>query len=77
MAGTVERAVSRTHGRRALGAVGVVLRTPSAGTAASGTRHPLVAAAMVLPLAVVLTVVFGGWEAVMTQASSVAGLLGR
>ncbi|MZE78850.1 hypothetical protein [Streptomyces xinghaiensis] len=77
MAGTVERVVSRTHGRRGLGAVGAVLRTPPADTAASGTRHPLVAAAMVLPLAVVLTVVFGGWEAVMTQASSVAGLLGR
>ncbi|MEU4687004.1 hypothetical protein [Streptomyces xinghaiensis] len=77
MAGTVGRVVSRTHGRRALGAVGAVLRTPPADTAASGTRHPLVAAAMVLPLAVVLTVVFGGWEAVMTQASSVAGLLGR
>ncbi|WP_030542041.1 hypothetical protein [Streptomyces albus] len=77
MAGTVERTVGRTQGRRALGAVGVPSRTPSAGTAGSGTRHPLVATAMVLPLAVLLTVVFGGWEAVMTQASSVAGLLGR
>ncbi|MFD9813649.1 hypothetical protein [Streptomyces sp. NPDC059080] len=43
----------------------------------SGTRHPLVAVAMALPLAVLLSVVFGGWEAVMTQASSVAVLLGR
>ncbi len=32
---------------------------------------------MVLPLAVLLAMVFGGWEAVMTQASSVAGMLGR
>ncbi|GAA3194710.1 MULTISPECIES: hypothetical protein [Streptomyces] len=43
----------------------------------SGTRHPLVAVAMVLPFAALLGVVFGGWEAVMTQASSVAVLLGR
>jgi hypothetical protein len=37
----------------------------------------LAAAAMVLPLAAVLSVVFGGWEAIVTQASSVAGMLGR
>ncbi|GAA2345353.1 hypothetical protein [Streptomyces cuspidosporus] len=43
----------------------------------SGTRHPLVAAAMVLPLATLLVIVFDGWEAVVTQASSVAGKLGR
>lgn len=42
-----------------------------------GTRHPLVAAAMVLPLAALLVVVFGGWEAVVTQASSVGVMLGR
>ncbi|MCW2871088.1 hypothetical protein [Actinacidiphila oryziradicis] len=41
------------------------------------TRHPLVAAAMAAPLAVLLAVVFGGWQAVVTQASSVAGLMGR
>ncbi|MCB5168980.1 hypothetical protein LG634_29735 [Streptomyces bambusae] len=40
-------------------------------------RHPLVAAAMVLPLATLLVVVFGGWEAVVTQASSVGVMLGR
>ncbi|MDT0410566.1 MULTISPECIES: hypothetical protein [Streptomyces] len=34
-------------------------------------RHPLVAAAIVLPLAALLVVVFGGWEAVVLQASSV------
>ncbi|WP_171170214.1 hypothetical protein [Streptomyces sp. I05A-00742] len=40
-------------------------------------RHPLVALAMVLPCAAVLAVAFGGWDAVVTQASSVAGMLGR
>ncbi len=40
-------------------------------------RHPLVALAMVLPLAIVLTVVFGGWDAVITHASSVAGMMGQ
>ncbi|UED83066.1 hypothetical protein [Streptomyces profundus] len=40
-------------------------------------RHPLVAAAMVLPLAFALAFVTGGIDAVITQASSVAGTLGR
>ncbi|WP_193318011.1 MULTISPECIES: hypothetical protein [Streptomyces] len=40
-------------------------------------RHPLVAAAMVLPLAFVLAFMTGGIDAVVTQASSVAGTLGR
>ncbi|MFF5446737.1 hypothetical protein [Streptomyces sp. NPDC012888] len=44
---------------------------------ASGKRHPLVAAAMVIPLATLLVVLFGGWEQVVTQASSVGALLGR
>ncbi|WP_199863602.1 MULTISPECIES: hypothetical protein [unclassified Streptomyces] len=43
----------------------------------SSRRHPLVATAMVLPLAALLVVVFGGWEAVVTQASSVGVMLGR
>ncbi|WP_183091236.1 hypothetical protein [Streptomyces radicis] len=47
------------------------------GTARPERRHPLVATAMVLPLALVLAVAIGGVEAVMTQASSVAGMLGR
>ncbi|MEV5239363.1 hypothetical protein AB0K89_09625 [Streptomyces cinnamoneus] len=47
------------------------------GERPSSTRHPLVAAAMVLPLAALLAVAFGGWDAVVTQASSVAGMLGR
>ncbi|MEU7136441.1 hypothetical protein [Streptomyces sp. NPDC046261] len=50
---------------------------PSPPSRASTTRHPLVAAAMVLPLAAFLAVVFGGWDAVVLQASSVAGMLGR
>lgn len=32
---------------------------------------------MVLPLAALLAYLFGGVEAVVTQASSVAGLMGR
>ncbi|WP_306320580.1 MULTISPECIES: hypothetical protein [unclassified Streptomyces] len=40
-------------------------------------RHPLVATAMVLPLAALLVVVFGGWDAMVTQASSVGVMLGR
>ncbi|MEV1010964.1 hypothetical protein [Streptomyces sp. NPDC049881] len=43
----------------------------------SARRHPLVATAMVLPLALALAVMTGGIDAVVTQASSVAGLLGR
>ncbi|GAA0464691.1 hypothetical protein ACFQ2B_26975 [Streptomyces stramineus] len=68
MADTVGRTAGRDRGHRAADAF---------ATAPSGTRHPLVAAAMVLPLAVLLAVVFGGWDAVVTQASSVAGMLGR
>ncbi|MER6916246.1 hypothetical protein ABT354_31650 [Streptomyces sp. NPDC000594] len=45
--------------------------------APSGRRHPLVATAMVLPLAALLVVAFGGWEAVVTHASSVGVMLGR
>lgn len=47
------------------------------GAVRSGTRHPLVAAAMALPPAVLLVFLFGGWQAVVSQASSVAGMLGR
>ena len=68
MADTVGRTVVRAHRRRALDAF---------GSPQTGTRHPLVAVAMVLPLAVLLSIAFGGWEAVVTQASSVAGMLGR
>ncbi|WP_165989994.1 hypothetical protein [Streptomyces sp. YIM 98790] len=50
--------------------------TRASGSAA-GRRHPLVALAMVLPCAFVLALMFGGVEAVITQTSSVAGVLGR
>lgn len=68
MADTATRTMIRTRGRKAQAAFGS--RQP-------GTRHPLVATAMVLPLAALLVVVFGGWEAVVTQASSVGVMLGR
>lgn len=67
MANTVSRTVRPARGRR----------IAAFGIRPSGTRHPLVAVAMVLPLAVLLAVGFGGWDAVVTQASSVAGLMGR
>ncbi|MFJ4835588.1 hypothetical protein ACIP79_37595 [Streptomyces sp. NPDC088747] len=69
MAHTASRTVIRTQGRRAF--------TAAFGTSRQGQRHPLVATAMVLPLAALLVVVFGGWEAVVTQASSVGVMLGR
>ncbi|MEE1736820.1 hypothetical protein [Streptomyces sp. BE147] len=68
MSDTATRTMIRTQGRRASAAF---------GARRSGTRHPLVATAMVLPLAALLVVVFGGWDAVVTQASSVAVMLGR
>ncbi|MCW5250929.1 MULTISPECIES: hypothetical protein [unclassified Streptomyces] len=40
-------------------------------------RHPAVATLMALPLAVLLLLVFDGWETVATQASSVGAVLGR
>ncbi|WP_328539779.1 hypothetical protein [Streptomyces sp. NBC_00344] len=68
MTDTASRTIVRTQGRRAFAAFGV--RRP-------GTRHPLVAAAMVLPVAALLMFAFGGWQAVVTQASSVGVMLGR
>ncbi|WP_330176739.1 hypothetical protein OG875_26490 [Streptomyces sp. NBC_01498] len=68
MADTASRAMIRARGRRAFDAF---------GGRSSGPRHPLVATAMVLPLAALLVVAFGGWEAVVTQASSVGVMLGR
>ncbi|MEV1022445.1 hypothetical protein [Streptomyces sp. NPDC050264] len=52
-------------------------RAVSFNSPATGRRHPLVATAMVLPLAALLVVVFGGWDAVVAQASSVGVMLGR
>lgn len=68
MADTAARTMIRARGRSTAAA-------PGAGP--SGRRHPLVATAMVLPLAALLVVVFGGWDAVVTQASSVGEMLGR
>ncbi|MER7990686.1 hypothetical protein ABTY53_34665 [Streptomyces noursei] len=70
MADTTGRTALRARGHRATNALGGSRPT-------GGTRHPLIAVAMVLPLAFLLAVVFGGWEAVVTQASSVVGMLGR
>ncbi|RLU85000.1 hypothetical protein CTZ27_27040 [Streptomyces griseocarneus] len=72
MADTAGRTAVRARDRQAVEVLGDL----SFG-ASSGTRHPLVAAAMVLPLAVLLAVLFGGWDAVVTEASSVAGMLGH
>ncbi|GAA0606148.1 hypothetical protein [Streptomyces crystallinus] len=69
MADTATRTILRTRGSRATASASAARR--------SGPRHPLVATAMVLPLAALLTVVFGGWDAVVTQASSVGVMLGR
>lgn len=68
MADTASRTIIRTQGRKAFAAF---------GGRPSGRRHPLVATVMVLPLAALLAVAFGGWEAVVTQASSVGVMLGR
>lgn len=69
--------MAQISGRTALRAQGRRVAAVLAYQQSSGTRHPIVAVAMVLPLAIVLAVVFGGWEAVMSQASSVVGMLGR
>ncbi len=65
MAHTAPRALLRTPGRTAF------------RPRRQGRRHPLVATLMALPLAVLLLVVFDGWETVATQASSVGVVLGR
>ncbi|MER5196532.1 MULTISPECIES: hypothetical protein [unclassified Streptomyces] len=63
----------------ALTAPRTMIRTQGRGTRPrrTGRRHPLVATLMALPLAVLLLVVFDGWETVATQASSVGVMLGR
>ncbi|MCK8680854.1 MULTISPECIES: hypothetical protein [Streptomyces] len=68
MADTAARSISRTRAGEVFSSFGV---------RPSGRRHPLAAAAMVLPLAAVLFVVFGGWDQVVAQASSVGVMLGR
>ncbi|HZG03113.1 MAG TPA: hypothetical protein VE546_06015 [Streptomyces sp.] len=68
--------MAHTAGRPATRVQGRLAELSALGARPGGHRHPLVAAAMVIPLAVLLAVLFGGVEAVVTQASSVAGLLG-
>lgn len=41
------------------------------------TRHPAVALAMALPCAVLLVMLFGGWEQMANQAQAVADLITR
>ncbi|MDH6575864.1 hypothetical protein [Kitasatospora sp. MAP5-34] len=45
--------------------------------APAGTRHPVIALAMVLPCAVLLLALFGGWDQLATQTKAVADLIGR
>ncbi|WP_316520259.1 hypothetical protein [Kitasatospora brasiliensis] len=41
------------------------------------TRHPAVALAMALPCAVLLMLLFGGWDQMADQAQAVADLITR
>ncbi|GEB50910.1 MULTISPECIES: hypothetical protein [Streptomyces] len=68
MAHTAGRTTPRGQGRLAALA--------ALGTRPGGRRHPLVAVAMVLPLALLLGIVSGWGHMVLAQASSVAGMLG-
>ncbi|MEU1851689.1 hypothetical protein ABZ499_21020 [Streptomyces sp. NPDC019990] len=68
MAHTAPRTMIRGEGRKAYAAF---------RPRRQGRRHPVVATLMALPLAVLLLVVFDGWETVATQASSVGEMLGR
>ncbi|MEV6978175.1 hypothetical protein [Kitasatospora sp. NPDC093806] len=45
--------------------------------AAEPTRHPAVAVAMALPCAVLLAMLFGGWEQMASQAQTVAEMIGH
>ncbi|MBO1419806.1 hypothetical protein [Streptomyces sp. FH025] len=40
------------------------------------TRHPAVALAMALPCAVLLVMLFGGWEQMASQVEALADLIG-
>ena len=42
-----------------------------------GTRNPLVALAIALPVAALLAFAFGGWTQFAVQATSVVHLMGR
>lgn len=69
MAHTAPRTLFREEGRKAY--------TAAFRSRRQGRRHPLVATVMALPLAVLLLLVFDGWETVAAQASSVGVVLGR
>lgn len=68
--------MAHTAGRTAPRGRGRLAEIAAIGTRPGGRRHPLVAAAIVLPLAVLLGLASGWVQVVMTQASSVAGMLG-
>ncbi|MEU3193626.1 hypothetical protein ABZ686_24030 [Streptomyces sp. NPDC006992] len=65
-----------TAGRAAPAGKGRLAALADLGARPGGRRHPLVAAAMVLPLALLLGLVSGWGRMVLTQASSVVGMLG-
>ncbi|WP_371501347.1 hypothetical protein OG871_31250 [Kitasatospora sp. NBC_00374] len=50
---------------------------PNAPHTGAETRHPAVALAIAVPCAVLLLVLFGGWEQLATQTQAVADLIGR
>ncbi|MFD9127826.1 hypothetical protein [Kitasatospora sp. NPDC059571] len=52
-------------------------RRPFVWQSPTADRHPAVALAIVLPCAVLLLVLFGGWDQLATQARAVADLIGR
>lgn len=56
-------------------ATGVQGRAEAVPGARDERRHPLVAAAIVLPMALVLAVLFGAFEVMASQAHSLAALL--
>ncbi|WP_369201425.1 hypothetical protein [Streptomyces sp. PU-14G] len=68
--------MAHTAGRTAPAGKGKPSALTGSGTRPGGRRHPLVAAAMVLPLALLLGLVSGWGRMVLEQASSVAGMLG-
>jgi len=74
-AGDRVRALPRRTGRIATALSSVL--SNQAGRRPDGTRSPLVAVAMALPVAVLLAVLFGGWSQFEAQASSVAAMFGR
>ncbi|MFE6051718.1 hypothetical protein ACFQ6N_13220 [Kitasatospora sp. NPDC056446] len=49
----------------------------SRSTTEQPTRHPAVALAMALPCAVLLVLLFGGWDQMANQAQAVADLIGH